>query len=294
MKILFAGDEHPYSAFALQEVIRLAMNTWADVTLLAVSPAPGMKEVEGYSALAPDQPLAQALDRYRETFLGAAGEEESPYALEKWQYEWIPVKGGLWEEMLVKRGVKKDLMVRLRAGSEAQEILAEAQEEESDLIVLGCTGGGPCLWQGSAPVPQRVVNDASCSVLLVKEAQPITRIMACLDQSYISQDSLEMINQMATMHGAQLELIGLSQEGGMKKDVYRRLIEIGDYYEDRQIKVSTRLTEVAEFESFIDQELKQDLLALWMGKKSLLDRFFPRDWAGRFVSKCQTSVLVMR
>jgi len=31
-----------------------------------------------------------------------------------------------------------------------------------------------------------------------------------------------------------------------------------------------------------------------MGKKSLLDRFFPRDWAGRFVSKCQTSVLVMR
>ena len=294
MKILFAGDEHPYSAFALQEVIRLAMNTWADVTLLAVSPAPAVKESEGYGALAPDQPLPQALDRYRETFLKAAGEEESPYALEKWQYEWIPVKSGLWEEMLVKRGVKKDLKVRLRAGNEAQEILAEAQEEESDLIVLGCTGGGQCLWQGAAPVPQRVVNDAGCSVLLVKEEQPINRIMACLDQSYISQDSLEMINQMATMHGAQLELIGLSQEGGMKKDVYRRLIEIGDYYEDRQIKVSTRLTEIAEFESFIDQELKQDLLALWMGKKSLLDRFFPRDWAGRFVSKCQTSVLVMR
>ena len=126
-------------------------------------------------------------------------------------------------------------------GNEAQEILAEAQEEESDLIVLGCTGGGQCLWQGPAPVPQRVVNDADCSVLLVKEEQPITRILACLDQSYISQDSLEMINQMATMHGAQLELIGLSGEGGLKKDVYRRLIEIGDYYEDRQIKVSTRL-----------------------------------------------------
>jgi hypothetical protein len=137
-------------------------------------------------------------------------------------------------------------------------------------------------------------NDAGCSVLLVKEEQPISRILACLDQSYISQDSLEMINQMATLYGAQLELIGLSQEGGMKKDVYRRLIEIGDYYEDRQIKVSTRLTEIADFENFIDKELQQDLLALFMGKKSLLDRFFPRDWAGRFVSKCQTSVLVMR
>ena len=294
MKILFAGDEHPYSAFALQEVIRLALNTWADVTLLAVSPAPAVRESQGYGALAPDQPLPRVLDRYRETFVKAAGEEESPYALGKSQHEWIPLKTGLWEEMLVKRGVKKDLKVRLRAGNEAQEILAEAQEEDSDLIVLGCTGDGQCLWQGAAPVPQRVVNDAGCSVLLVKEEQPINRILACLDQSYISQDSLEMVNQMATIHGAQLELIGLSQEGGMKKDVYRRLIEIGDYYEDRQIKVSTRLTEVAEFENFLEQELKQDLLALWMGKKSLLDRFFPRDWAGRFVSKCQTSVLVMR
>jgi hypothetical protein len=294
MKILFAGDEHPYSAFALQEVIRLALNTWADVTLLAVSPAPAVREVQSYGGLTPDQPLPRVLNRYRETFLKAAGEEESPYALEKWQYEWIPLKTGLWEEILIKRGVKKDLKVRLRAGNEAQEILAEAQEEDSDLIVLGCTGGGQCLWQGAAPVPQRVVNDAGCSVLLVKEEQPINRILACLDQSYISQDSLEMINQMATIHGAQLELIGLSQEGSMKKDVYRRLIEIGDYYEDRQIKVSTRLTGIAEFESFIDQELKQDLLALWMGKKSLLDRFYPRDWAGRFVSKCRTSVLVMR
>jgi len=294
MKILFAADEQPYSAFAVKEVIRLALNTWSDVTLLAVSPNPVVSESPGSGALAPDQPLPRALNRYRQTFLEAAGEDESPYALEKWQYEWIPLKSGLWEEMLVKRGVKKDLKVLLRAGNAAQEILAEVQEEDSDLIVLGCTGGGQCLWQGAAPVPQRVVNDAGCSVLLVKEAQPIKRIMACLDQSYISQDSLEMINQMATIHGARLELIGLSQEGSMKKDVYRRLIEIGDYYEDRQIKVSTRLTEIAEFESFIDQELKQDLLALWMGKKSLLDRFFPRDWAGRFVSKCRGSVLVMR
>ena len=75
---------------------------------------------------------------------------------------------------------------------------------------------------------------------------------------------------------------------------YRRLIEIGDYYEDRQIKVSTQLTDIKDFESFVANELKQDLLALWMGRKSLLDRFYPRDWVGRFVSKCQTSVLVMR
>jgi nucleotide-binding universal stress UspA family protein len=283
MQILFAADEQPYSAYALTEVTRLALNTWADVTILGVSATPPE----------PEQPLLLALHRYREAFLQNA-EEGSPYALSNYRHEWVPLRGDRWEEMLVARGVKKDLKVVFRSGAEAQEILTEAREGESDLIVLGCSQGEHCLWGGRNPVPQRVVNDAGCSVLLVKEEQPITRILACLDQSYISQDSLEMINQIATLHGARLELIGLSQEGGLKKDVYRRLIEIGDYYEDRQIEVSTRLTEIAEFENTVAQELKEDLLALWMGKKSLLDRFFPRDWAGRFVSKCPTSVLVMR
>ncbi len=291
MKILFAADEQPYSAYALTEVSRLALNTWADVTILGI--ATPAREGGAAGLPEPEQPLPQALHRYREVFLQGA-EGLSPYATNNYRYEWVPLGGGRWEEMLVARGTKKDLKVVLRAGAAAEEILAEAREEESDLIVLGCRKGEQCLWSGRNPAPQRVVNDADCSVLLVKEKQPITRILACLDQSYISQDSLEMINQMATLHGAQLELIGLSQEGGLKKDVYRRLIEIGDYYEDRQIQVSTRLTEIAEFENTVAQELKQDLLALWMGKKSLLDRFFPRDWAGRFVGKCPTSVLVMR
>jgi nucleotide-binding universal stress UspA family protein len=294
MKILFAGDPYPYSAFALSEVTRVATNTWADVTLLAASPSLSARGSEGATSLPSRDPLSESLQQYREMFLKTAQDKGSPYARETRQYEWLPLKDGRWEEILVCRGVKKDLRVRLRGGDPAQEILAEAREDESDLIVLGCTKGKECVWEGAAQVPQRVVNDAGCSVLLVKEEQPITRILACLDQSYISQDSLEIINQMVTIHGARLELIGLGQGGDMKRAVYRRLIEIGDYYEDRQIKVKTRLTEVSEFESVIMTELKEDLLALWMGRKALLDRFFPRDWIGRFVSKCQTSVLVLR
>jgi nucleotide-binding universal stress UspA family protein len=286
MKILFAADEHPYTAYALNEVIRLAMNTWADVTLMAVGP--------GGTVVPLDHPLTQTLQRYREAFLKRSEAEGSPYARKNWQHEWVPLKSGLWEELLVCRGEKRDVRVCFRKGNAVSEILTEARDEESDLIVLGCTKGEQCIWHGADPVPQKVVNDADCSVLLVKEEQPITRILACLDQSYISQDSLEMINQLATIHKAQVELIGLSQSGDMKKDVYRRLIEIGDYYEDRQIKVATQITEITDFEKFVANESKQDLLALWLGRKSLLDRFFPRDWVGRFVSKCQTSVLVMR
>ena len=76
--------------------------------------------------------------------------------------------------------------------------------------------------------------------------------------------------------------------------MYTRLIEIGDYYSDREVEIKTRLTEVSDLEQFISGDVQEDLLALWMGKKSLLSRFFARDWIGRFVSKCQTSVLVMR
>ena len=106
MKILFAGDEHPYSAYALNEVIRLATNTWADVTLLAVAAADtGAKPGE-------DHTLARALHGYRETFLHRAGGEGSPYALGAPGVEWIPIKGGQWEELLVSRGAKKDVTVR--------------------------------------------------------------------------------------------------------------------------------------------------------------------------------------
>jgi nucleotide-binding universal stress UspA family protein len=286
MRILFAGDGQPYSAYALKEMIKLARNTWADVTLLGVQANREAATVSG---------AAQALSLYREAFLASWEGEESPYALKDWRHEWLPLKDGLWEETLICRSSRKDFRVHLRVGSPAMEILTEAREEGGDLIVLGCTRGERCIWQDAPLVPQKVASDADCSVLLVKEEQPISRILACLDQSYISQASLETLNQMVTIHGASLEIIGLSPEGGLKnKEVYTRLIEIGDYYQDRQIKVATRLAEIADFEALIAREVHQDLLALWLGKKSLLGRFLARDWVGRFVSKCQNSVLVMR
>jgi nucleotide-binding universal stress UspA family protein len=294
MRILFAGDEHPYSAFALKETINLARNTWADVTLLGIQ-SPSYANDSAHAGVWPaNLPVSKALRGYRETFLEGWDKADSPYEMQDGRYEWIQVKDGRWEETKVMRGSKKDLRVRMRIGSPGTEALAEAQEDGSDLIVLGCTKGERCVWAANMAVPQEVVNDSRCSVLLVKEEQPVSRILACLDQGYISQESLEMINQMVTIHGAELELVGLSQNGDMNKAVYTRLIEIGDYYSDRDVEIKTRLTDISDFERFISEETREDLLALWAGKKSLLSRFFARDWIGRFVSKCQTSVLVMR
>jgi hypothetical protein len=295
MRILFAGDEQHYSEFAMNEVVRLAMNTWADVTFLGVvSEGLGAEAATAGGGALSRHPLNEAFNKYRETFLSAWGNEGSPYSLQEPQYEWVSCRGGQWEQLRISRGIRKDLKVRLRAGDTAAEILAEAREEGVDLIVLGCTKGERCLWQGGLTVPQKVANDASCSVLLVKEDQPTSRILACLDQTSVSQESLEMINQMATIHKAQLQLIGLTKEGGMKTDAYTRLIELGDYYSDRRIPVATKLIEVPDFTNSLAQETQKDLLALWMGKKSLLDRFYPRDWVEKLIATSPTSVLVLR
>lgn len=293
MRILFAGDDQEYSRNALNETVKLARNTWADVTLLGVQPAPHPRRAGG-KVWPADLPINKALQEYRETFSGSWDKGESPYERHDGRYEWIQLNEGRWEETKVMRGSKKNLRVLMRVGNPGTEILAEAEEDGSDLIVLGCTKGDQCLWAESRAVPEEVVTNSRCSILLVKEDKPVNRILACLDQGYISQESLEMINQMITIHKAQLELIGLSQNGEMKKTVYTRLIEIGDYYSDRDFKIETRLTDVSDFERFIGGEVREDLLALWMGKRSLLSRFFSPDWIGRFVSKCQTSVLVMR
>jgi nucleotide-binding universal stress UspA family protein len=294
MRILFAGDHHPYSEYALKETVKLAQNTWADVTLLGVHALSSAKEKTKAAVWPADLPVCTAMRGYRELFLDSWPKGESPYETEDGRYEWIMLENGRWEETKVLRGSRKEFRVRLRSGVASEEVLAEASANGSDLIVMGCTKGANCVWADARPVPQEVVNEANCSVLLVKEEQPVTRILACLDQGYISQESLEMINQMVTIHGARLELVGLGQDGDREKSVYTRLIEIGDYYSDRDIEIHTRLAEVADFERFIAGELKQDILALWVGKKSLLSRFFSPDWVGRFVSKCPTSVLVMR
>ncbi len=294
MRILFAGDEHPYSEFALNETMKLAMNTWADVTLLGVGQSIANPDAIKSTDRVAELPVAKALSSYRETFLNSWTPQDSPYEGGLSQYVWVSAKNGVYEETKILTGRKKDFKAHMRPGSPAREILEESADDQSDLIVMGCPKGDKCEWFDCLAAPQQVANDSDCSVLLVKESQSINRIFACLDQGYISQESLETVNQMVTIHGASLELVGLSENGDMKKNVYTRLIEIGDYYSDRQIEINTRLLDVSDFDKVMSHDLQNDLLALWLGRKSLLSRFFSSGWVGQFVSKCPNAVLVMR
>ncbi len=296
MRILFAADRHLYSAYAVEMLTRLAENTWADVTLLGVLPKEKERPASPGSSTDLDDPLLDALIRYREKFLAHWPSGESPYAPTRTQYEWISLKPGLWEQMLVNRGALKDLKVRIRFGQPVQEILNAAQEDGCSLILMGCTGGDSCLWSDFPATPQKVVSDAPVSVFLVKEAAPIRKIFLCLDDSDITQEALEMVNQMVSINSAELDVVGLTKGGGIKREVFPWLSAVYDYYRNKGIPANIRFSEIEDFQNFISSEVTEGMLALWLGKQSLLSRLFQKkkDSIEHFVKTCKTSVLVLR
>jgi nucleotide-binding universal stress UspA family protein len=293
MRILAAVDHHPYSAKVINDVAKLAGNTWADVTLLGVGPK-AMDIGRSSSRAGIKHPLTEKLKKYRLTFLDHFEKEESPYEKRSCSYEFIEVKKGIWEELYICRGARKDLRIVLRSGNPAKEILAQAQEDGSDLVALGCSREGECQWEGAQNLPQKVANNATCSVLVVKEEKQIRKIVCCLDQENVSQKSIEMINQMVTMYQTELEIVGLTDKATLKPKVEKNLEAILKYYNARQIKAWIKLVETASLESFISQEARRSMMALWMGGQFILTKMFPRGKVDKLIQGSQSSVLLLR
>jgi Universal stress protein family len=293
MRILLAVDQHPYSAHAVNDVAKLAGNTWADVTLLGV----GLKATEiGRSTNHAEikHPLAKKLRDYRRNFLDHFEKEESPYEKKSCSYEFVEVERGIWEELYICRGARKDLRTVLRPGSPVKEILAQSHEDDSDLIAMGCYKKGDCQWEGAINLPQKVANNATCSVLVIKEEKQIRKIVCCLDQENISQKSIEMINQMVTLYQIELEIVGLTDGTALKPRVEKNLDAILKYYNARQIKAWIKLVATASLESFISQEARRSMMALWMGGQSILTKMFPRGKVDKLIQGSESSVLLLR
>jgi hypothetical protein len=103
-----------------------------------------------------------------------------------------------------------------------------------------------------------------------------------------------MINQMVSIHHADLEVVGISDGEGLKAEVERKMNIILKYYVDRQINPLIKVVPLASLESFISEEASQGLMALWMGKKSVLENVFPRSKVNRLIKASHSSVLILR
>jgi len=279
MRIIAAVDTKSYSEEIIGEVAKLAANTWADLTLLGVQA--GNKQ--------PDEELINAMARFKEQILSSM-DDPSPY---------VPLSlsdlketaPGRWQ--VASRG-RKEFAITIRGGDARKEILAEAEERGADLIMLGCTKGIDCLWEGEPNLPQKVARDAPCSALVIKSSKTPSQIVSFLDQTNVSQESLEMINQMVTVNNAGLKIVGLKTPKGVKGDVEEKMVEILKYYNEKNISAWIMLVENDKFEEYVAQSTKEGMVALWMGKESLLSKIFSRNLIEKLISNTQSSVLILR
>ncbi len=300
MKILLGLDDQPYSRFAVRQAARLASNTWADVTLLAsIGEVPKcaatFRDLSAGDFLSSSSfPVeADMLRDHWKLFL-AHGPTVSPYLQESIDFQLVEIKDGLYEEMKIVRSRGKDLRLRLRKGNAINGILDEAREEGPDLIVIGCAGRGNCTWENPKDLPQVVASNSSCSVLILKEEKELKNITCCLDEESVTQDSLEMIKQFATIFDSSLKLVGLTQDGGMRHTINQELWRISDYYSSCGLDTAVRLEEISRLETTLEKGTSPDLLALWAGKKSLISRFFPSKWLSGLIGNSPCSVLILR
>jgi Universal stress protein family len=297
MRILLAVDQHSYSTHAVRLVAGLSMNTWADITILGLQPKrkTGEKKssvVSGGQKIEPS--FYKAMHEYRDVFLSHFEGETSPYTQLKYDYELIQIEPGIWQELHVGRSSRKDFNVVIRQGNPAKEILAEAEREGSDLIVLGCERGKDCIWEEWGNVPLKIATLSGCSVLVIKKEIEIKKILCCLDHDLVSQESLEMISQMVTLHRAELDIVGLTEGEGLRENVERKLDWLLKYYRTRNIDPLIELVEFSSLETFISRETRWGLMALWMGKKSILEKVLSKNKAARLIKNSASSVLLLK
>jgi len=292
MRILVAVDQNPYSERVIRLVAALAKNTWAHVTLLGIaSDTQDFGESQSVGAL---HDLAAALDGYRKQFLGFFPDADSPYGRIGAGYRLVQGKKDIFNLEYPEQNERKDLKVRIRTGNAGKEILAESVQTEADLIVIGCDSKKRCQWPDDADVPGKIVKNANCSVFVVKEEKKPRMIDCCLDHDTVSQASIELINQLVTLYQVELEIIGLADDKGLSADVDRRMARILEYYTSRNIKAWVKIVDTPSLNACIAQASENNLVALWMGKASFLDKIFSRQRLGHLVETAESSVLILR
>lgn len=294
MKILVVLDTTPQSTFVVNEVARLASTTWADVTLLGIESetSPGAQPFSAAHRTNAKHPLIQSLRGYRELFLSSFKVDTSPYAETAYDYELVEVENNLWEDLKVCRGSLKHLATRIRPGNPTRAVLAEVKQFPCDLIVIGSALDGGRSEIGR--LSKKVIHEADTSVLVVAETKKSRRIVACLDHDLVTQHSLEIINQMATLYQADLEIVGVSNGEGLPGEVDRKMSQILKYYAQSGITALVRSVSRTSLEAFAAQASQENLVALWMGKQSLLHRIISPRGMDRLLDTSDYSVLILR
>jgi hypothetical protein len=282
MKILVALDAKKYSRRIIKNVARLAENTLADIVFLGVQ--------EKGDTL--DSKLTATLTKYQQDIYSYFSPDDLPYG---------DFRGKTWDEQgkgdwqITSKGLK-ECSLRVRAGGIAKQVVQVAGEIQANLVILGGDSEFGCEWDGEMNVPLRIAEDAPCSVLVIKESGNAQQIMSILDQSVVCQDALEMVNQLVTIHDADLKIVGVDETKESKKDkLEQRMVELLKYYNDRQVSAWVTLLDASLVQKYVTNSSKKAIVALWMGTKtSLMKRLFTQSMVDKLLSTSKSALLILR
>ena len=282
MRILVALDTKDYSRTILRNVTRLAENTLADIVFLGIQ-----EETDN-----PTPSLTNALFKYQQDLYSYFAPGESPYKNFE-SIEWQENGPGDW--LATSRGMK-EFTLRIRSGSVIKQIIAAAKDIESDLIILGCNSKMGCEWNGEMNVPLRVAEDAPCSVMVIKQVKKANQIVSILDQSVVSQDSMELVNQLVTLNDAGLNIVGVKEKKEQKeREMEQRMVDLLKYYNDRNISAWIKMINSDDVKDFVTNSSKEAIVALWMGgKQSLLRKLFSRTMVDKLLETTRSSLIILR
>jgi len=88
--------------------------------------------------------------------------------------------------------------------------------------------------------------------------------------------------------------VGVTGVNGLPSDVDRRMTRILTYYTDRNIKAWIKSVDAVSLKAFVAQAAEKNLVALWMGKESLLVKIFSRQRLVNLATDSESSILILR
>ncbi len=279
MKLLVVVDAEEYSRQAARIAARFAINTWADVTILALQ----AKNGDTLNAR-----LLDALPEIQCMFLG----NDSPFGEYK-DTGFQAVSDGTWEMDRTGSDGRKQLKVLVRRGDWLRIVSEQLEQEQADFLFLGASSDKP-EWEGELRFPQKVAATVPCSSFVVKGSSMGKTLVCCLDQASVSQESLEIINQLVTIQEAELKIVGLTGPHGLREKVEERMMQVLRYYTERGVRAWVRLVNEEELPAFAHEASKTGTLGLWLGKKSLLTKFFSKDRLEQFITASESSVVILK
>ncbi|MDQ7031466.1 MAG: hypothetical protein Q9M37_01940 [Desulfonauticus sp.] len=283
MKILVIVDENPYSMYVIKEISRISLNTWSDITIMGfIDENEKHRDVNSTS-------IAQAMVEYLQIFSSSYNDSFCPYTFPKEMHFSSLDKN----HFLLSASGKKKLNLVISKNEPVASIVNKVQQERPSLLAIGCDKSYNCQWKNKK-VPSTVAQKVSCSVLVVKETKNPETIVCCLDNNHITQTSLELINQLATLYKADLKIVGIAENNLMRDRVENTMKEIMLYYLNQDIPIWLEVVDKSILSSFLNQVAQKDMVALWLGKQSFLEKFISKEKINHLINDTPSTVLLLR